>query len=205
MSHEIVVADGGSTDGTPDIAHSLGCTVVRTGPGRGGQLRAGVAATQSEWLLILHADARLDRAALREAEAALERSEVQHACWPLRIDAAGRWLRLVELGATLRWRLAGLAYGDQGLLVRRSLYAAAGGFPDLPIMEDVVLMRRLNRLARGTRFRHPIRADARRWTREGQVRGTLRNIALLALFLAGVAPARLARWYRAEPTAPPTR
>jgi hypothetical protein len=107
----------------------------------------------------------------------------------------------VERGAALRWRLTGLAYGDQGLLVRRSLYEAAGGYPDTRIMEDVVLIRRLARRARVERLAAPILADARRWRREGRVRGTLRNAALLTLFLAGVAPDRLARWYLPEPRA----
>jgi hypothetical protein len=106
----------------------------------------------------------------------------------------------VERGAALRWRLTGLAYGDQGLLVRRSLYQAAGGYPDTRIMEDVVLIRRLARLARIERLPAPILADARRWRREGRLRGTLRNAALITLFLAGVAPDRLARWYRPEPS-----
>ena len=96
------------------------------------------------------------------------------------------WLRWVERGAALRWRLTGLAYGDQGLLVRRSLYDAVGGYPDTRIMEDVVLVRRLARRRESLRLPAPILADARRWRREGRVRGTLRNVVLLSLFLAGV-------------------
>jgi hypothetical protein len=87
------------------------------------------------------------------------------------------------------------------LLVRRSLYEAAGGYPDTRIMEDVVLIRRLARRARVERLSAPILADARRWRREGRVRGSLRNAALLTLFLAGVAPDRLVRWYLPEPRA----
>jgi hypothetical protein len=83
--------------------------------------------------------------------------------------------------------------------VRRSLYEAAGGYPELGIMEDVVLIRRLGRLARVVRFRTPLLTDARRWTREGPVRASLRNVALLSLYLAGAPPDRLARWYAPEP------
>lgn len=167
--------------------------------GRGRQLRAGVAAARGEWLLLLHADARLSPAALAEAERAMAGEEVQHAAWPLAIDGAGARLRWIERGAALRWRLFGLAYGDQGLLVRRSLYDAAGGCPDVALMEDVALVRRLRRLAPMHRFRQPILADARRWAREGTLRSSLRNLALLLLYLAGVAPDRLARWYHPEP------
>jgi glycosyltransferase involved in cell wall biosynthesis len=173
--------------------------VVRAERGRGRQLRAGVAASRGEWLLLLHADARLSPAALREAELAMERREVQYAAWPLRIDGTDPWLRWIERGAALRWRLLGLAYGDQGLLLRRSLYETAGGFPDTPIMEDVELIRRLRRQAPMHRFRHPILADGRRWRREGAVRSSVRNVTLLLLHLGGVPAGRLARWYRPEP------
>ncbi len=173
--------------------------MVRAPPGRGRQLRAGVGASRGAWLLLLHADARVGAEALAEAERALGQPEVQHAAWPLAIEGDGAWLRWIERGAALRWRLLGLSYGDQGLLVRRSLYEAAGGFPDTPIMEDVELIRRLRRLAPMHRFRHPILADGRRWRREGAAGASLRNVSLLLLYLAGVRPERLARWYRPEP------
>jgi len=173
--------------------------VIASAPGRGRQLAAGVAAAVGSWLLVVHADARLGPAALAAAEAALARPEVSAAAWPLAIDGGDRWLRWVERGAALRWRLTGLAYGDQGLLVRRSVYEAAGGYPESRIMEDVVLIRRIAKLTRVERLSSPILADSRRWRREGRVRGTLRNATLLALFLAGVAPDRLARWYLPEP------
>jgi GT2 family glycosyltransferase len=176
-----------------------GCRVLRTDPGRGRQLRAGVAAALGKWLLVLHADTRMTPEALAEAVEALENDELQCACWPLAIDGEGAWYRVIELGAALRWRLFGLAYGDQGLLVRRSLYEAAGGYPDLGIMEDVVLIRRLSRLARIVRFRTPLVTDARRWAREGPIHASLRNLALLSLYLAGAAPDWLARWYAPEP------
>jgi rSAM/selenodomain-associated transferase 2 len=175
--------------------------VVASPPGRGRQLAAGARAATGDWLLVVHADARLPPSALRAAEAVLDRPEVQAAAWPLAIDGPGRWLRWVERAAALRWRLTGLAYGDQGLLVRRPLYHAVGGYPEIRIMEDVVLVRRLGRRTRITRLPQPILADARRWRREGQVRGTLRNAMLLTLFVLGADPDRLARWYRPEPRA----
>jgi hypothetical protein len=160
-----------------------------------------VAASSAEWLLVVHADARLPAPALRAAEAVLAREGPSAATWPLAIDGDGLWLRWVEWAAAVRWRLTGLAYGDQGLLVRRALYDAVGGYPATRIMEDVVLVRRLARRTRIARMPAPILADARRWRREGRVRGTLRNAALIALFLAGVPADRLARWYRPEPGA----
>ena len=182
------------------MAAERGCLVVRSERGRGRQLRAGVAAARGTWLLLVHADARLDAAAVAEAERAMAGGEIQYAAWPLAIAGKGRRLRWIERGAALRWRLFGLAYGDQGLLVRRALYEAAGGFPATAIMEDVALVRRLRRLAPMHRFRHAIVADGRRWAREGALRTSLRNVALLLLFVAGVPAERLARWYRPEAT-----
>jgi glycosyltransferase involved in cell wall biosynthesis len=200
------VADGGSQDGTATSARSLGCRVLEAPTGRGHQLRAGVEAARGEWLLILHADVRLVPPALAEAEAVITRGpeirpRIQCATWPLAIAHESIWFRWIELSAFLRWRLMGLAYGDQGLLVTRTLYDAAGGYPETAIMEDVVLIRRLARLDRITRFRYPILVDPRRWNREGRVAGSLRNFALVSLLLAGVAPERLERWYLPEPRA----
>jgi glycosyltransferase involved in cell wall biosynthesis len=174
--------------------------------GRGHQLRTGVAAARGEWLLVLHADVRVTPPALAEAEALIIqhsdiRPRIQCASWPLAIADQRGWFRWVELAADLRWRLLGLAYGDQGLLVSRSLYDAAGGYPETAIMEDVILVRRLTRLDRMARFRNPIMVDPRRWNREGRLGGSLRNLALLSLFLVGVPPDRLARWYLPEPRA----
>jgi rSAM/selenodomain-associated transferase 2 len=193
------VADGGSSDGTVELAAARGCAVVRSAAGRGRQLRAGVAASRGEWLLVLHADARIAADALAEAEASLRQPGLRAAAWPLAIDGDEAWFRWVEWGAALRWRLFGLAYGDQGLLVTRSLYDAAGGYPDTRILEDAALIRGIARLAPVRHFRQPILADPRRWGREGRARTTLRNWALLACFLAGVTPERLARWYLPEP------
>lgn len=152
---------------------------------------------------MLHADVRLQPAALAEAEAVITcgrglQPRVQLASWPLAVADKRVWFRWIELSSSLRWRILGLAYGDQGLLVSRSLYDASGGYPETAILEDVILVRQLNRLDRMTRFRHPIVVDSRRWQREGRIAGTLRNLAVLSLYLVGVAPDRLARWYLPE-------
>jgi rSAM/selenodomain-associated transferase 2 len=201
IEHHIIIADGGSTDGTIGIARAQGCRVVSTSPGRGRQLRAGIAEVPGAWVLVLHADVRLSPEALGEAESAMRRPGLQAAAWPLAIPLEGAWFRWVERGAELRWRVFGLTYGDQGLLLRRTLYEAIGGYPESPIMEDVEIARRIARVARIERLHHSIVVDPRRWTREGRVRGAIRNTALLLLFLSGVKPDRLARWYRPEPEA----
>jgi hypothetical protein len=121
------------------------------------------------------------------------------AVWRLAIDGAGWWLRAVELGALIRDRVGGLPYGDQGLLVRRRLFERVGGFPEIPIMEDVAIVRALRRCATVRRLDARLLVSDRRWRREGGFRTWLRNVGLMGAYLAGVPPTRLARWYRPEP------
>ena len=198
IDRRIVVADGGSTDGTAELARAAGATVVTSPPGRGIQLNAGAAAIEAEWLCFLHADVRVPPGARTALVDAVAR-EVDIGVWRLRIDTPARWARLMEAGARIRARLGGLPYGDQGLVVRRSVFETAGGFPNLPIMEDVALIRTLRRKRPVERFRADVLVSPRRWVREGPYRTWMRNSLLLSAFLCGVPPATLARWYRPEP------
>ncbi len=192
---EIIVADAGSADATCLAARSAGARVVPCPPGRAGQLNAGAAVARGGWLLFLHADSRLDaeaRAALRDVLA--QDAGVQAAVFRFRIDLPGVRKRFIEGGQQLREQLFGLAYGDQGLLVRRRAFTAAGGYPDLPLMEDVVLLRRLRRRHPVVRLPAALLTSGRRYRERGVVRTWLGHSVLIALFLAGVSPERLARW-----------
>lgn len=200
VAAHVVVADGGSTDGTPAVARAAGARVVRAAAGRARQMNAGAAALTTPWLCFLHADVRVPPEARLDLARAVADPAAVAAVWRLALDARGWWFRALEWGARLRDRAGGLPYGDQGLLVRRELFAALGGFADMPLMEDVDLVRRLRRRAPLIRLRSSVVASARRYRRDGPVRGWLRNASLIALYLAGVAPARLARWYRPEPS-----
>lgn len=199
IGRRVVVADGGSTDGTVERASAAGATVVTSPPGRGMQLNAGAAALDTPWICFLHADVRMPAEARLALTDAIARG-VEIAVWRLRIDTTDRWARVMEAGARIRDRVGGLPYGDQGLLVRRAVFAAAGGFPDLPIMEDVALIRALRRLGDLERLPAPLEVSPRRWVRAGPYRTWLRNSLLLSAFLCGVPATSLARWYRPEPT-----
>ena len=198
LDHHVVVADGGSTDGTREIAAEAGATVVTSPPGRGRQLNAGAAAMDTAWLCFVHADVRMPPAARGALVDAINRG-VDVGVWQLRIDTVDHWARVMEAGARVRDRIGGLPYGDQGVLVRRTVYTAAGGFPNLPIMEDVALIRALRRGRRIERLPAPLLVSPRRWVREGPYRTWLRNSLLLAAYMCGVPAVRLARWYRPEP------
>jgi rSAM/selenodomain-associated transferase 2 len=193
---EIVVADGGSRDETLAVAHAGGCRVVTASRGRGTQLIAGAAAAVGDWLLFLHADCRLPRGwdaavdVFVMAEGACGRAGYFDLGLDDPVPAARRLERLVA------WRCRNLAlpYGDQGLLISRTLYDAVGGFAPIPLMEDVDLARRLGR-RRLARLGMPCLASASRYNSGGYWRRPARNLFCLALYFAGVAPARIARLY----------
>jgi len=201
ISREVLVADGGSTDGTRDAARAAGARVVTTERGRGVQLRTGAALARAPMLLFLHADVRLDRNAL----ALLDKAALVPPPWAmtfrLRIDANGFSYRFIEWGANIRTRWAKLPYGDQGLLVRREDYIRAGGYPELPLMEDVVLVRALKQITPVHVLDAAVTVSARRFHRDGPLRRMLRNWILLSRFLAGTPADRLAARYAPEPTA----
>lgn len=194
---ELVVVDGGSRDGTPQLARQGGARVLHTQASRGWQLQCGVACTTAPWLLLLHADARLQPGwseALQRAMAAPE------AAWAfdLAVEGPAPALRLLELAVRLRSQLRQLPYGDQGLLLPRTLLARAGGIPGLPLMEDLVLIQRLQRLAPIHRLGCPLRVNGRRWRRHGVFGTAWRNARLRQAWRQGMSPQQLAERYYAS-------
>jgi rSAM/selenodomain-associated transferase 2 len=194
VAEEVIVVDGGSTDETVAIARAAGAAVVAAAKGRGSQLRAGAEAASGDWLLFLHADT-LPGLDWRAAAASHVRAHPgKAACFRFRLADPAWQARLVERGVALRVALLGLPYGDQGLLVPRTLYREVGGYRPLPLMEDVDLARRIGR-SRLRLLDETAATAADRWRRDGWLRRSAGNAALLLLYRLGVAPERLARRY----------
>ena len=192
--YEIVVADGGSDDATRERA-SEADLVLQTPRGRAVQQNAGAAAARGEVLLFLHADCWLEPGALEAIESALADAPTVGGCFRQTIEAPGIAYRVLEFGNALRVRTLGWAYGDQGLFVRREVFTALGGFPELHLMEDLYFAKRLKRAGRSQLLAQRIHVSPRRWERTGVIRQTLRNWRLIALAHCGVSPERLARDY----------
>jgi len=192
----VIVSDGGSTDGTREMAQAAGCRIVVGPRGRGRQLAAGARTADRPWRLFLHADTIVSP----EGWAAIERHMAQPggaglaASLRLAIDDPAWQARIIERAVEWRVRWLGLPYGDQGLLIQRDLYAAIGGYGDLPLMEDVEIMRRLGR------ERHAVldgeaRTSAARWRRRGWLGQTMLNLTCISLYRLGVPVERIAGLY----------
>ena len=194
---EVVVVNGDAGDAGLDRLRRRAAEVrwIDSEPGRGRQMNAGVRASSGRWLLFVHADARLGAgwlAALRDAD---ERPGVVGGAFRLTIASAHWMARVVEGGVAARTRWLRLPYGDQAFFVRRTAFDALGGYRRIALMEDVDFIRRLGRLGPLWFPAVSVRVSARRWERDGWLRRTASNWALLALYVAGVAPDLLARWY----------
>lgn len=191
---EIVVVDGGSTDGTRERA-ALADVVLESERGRAKQQNLGVEFSHGEILLFLHADCRLSDGAFEAIRFSMLDERTVAGCFEQRIDADGWLYRLLERGNAWRVRWFGMAYGDQGIFIRRSVFEELGRFADVKLMEDVLLMKRLRRRGRFVLLNDRITVSPRRWQKHGIVRQTLRNWLLLSLAMCGVSPDYLARFY----------
>ena len=191
---EIIVADGGSTDGTLSLSGEA--DVCLTAPrGRASQQNAAAAAASGDVLLFLHADCWLEPEAIPAIRSVLADDRIVGGCFQQSIDASGLRYRLLEWGNAQRVRACKWAYGDQGIFVRRQVFQRVGGFPDIQLMEDLFLMKRLKRIGRIALLDTRIHVSPRRWQQQGVIRQTLRNWSLLALAHCGVCPNRLAGFY----------
>jgi rSAM/selenodomain-associated transferase 2 len=191
----VIVVDGGSTDATVAVAQPHGARVLRAPRGRGGQLGAGIAACDQPWLLLLHADTRLDPAWPAAVAAHIADQPATAGYFRFTLDSDDPRARRLERLVAWRCRRLALPYGDQGLLIHRALLADIGGMPDLPLMEDVALVRRLGR-ARLRPLAAAALTSAAKWQRDGWRARSARNLLFLALYVCGVSPRLLARLYR---------
>ncbi|MGA8499327.1 MAG: TIGR04283 family arsenosugar biosynthesis glycosyltransferase [Xanthobacteraceae bacterium] len=192
---EIIVADGYSRDGTAQLAKPFADRVITVRRGRGAAMNAGAALGAGDALLFLHADTALPEDADRLIDAAL----VGRAWGRFDLRIAGRHPLLAVVARMINWRsrLTGIATGDQAIFVTRAAFEAVGGFPDLPLMEDIAISRRLKRLCRPFCIAMPVVTSGRRWEQNGVARTILLMWRLRLSYYLGVEPALLAELYDA--------
>lgn len=192
---EIIVVDNGSSDDTPHIvAANPGVVLARSAPGRGLAMNAGAAVSKGDVLFFLHADSRLPAQAQAAIRTALSDAHVIAGCFRLAFDRSSAALSFSAWMTRFDTRVT--TFGDQGYFIRRSAFEQLSGFAPWPILEDVDMRRRLQRLGVFRKLDLAITTSARRFARHGPLRQQLRNCLILSLYQLGVSPHRLARLYR---------
>jgi len=192
---EVIVVDGGSGDGTVETAEKAGFTVFSSPPGRARQLNLGARAAAGGILLFLHADTRLPSGFASTVIAALHDSGCSVGAFRLAIDEPTPALRFIACCANLRSRLLHLPYGDQALFTTRDIFAKAGGFAELAIMEDFLFVKKAQKLGSVLITEDYVTTSARRWKRKGILRTTMINQVMVAGYYLKIPPEKLALLY----------
>lgn len=190
---EVIVIDGGQDPELDRLADSPRTRVMRSAPGRGRQMNAGAAVATGEWLLFLHADSILPDGWL---DACRLLAEANAGWFQFALDDDAWQARVLEQLVAWRVKILTLPYGDQGLFVRRDVFVRLGGYRDMPLLEDVELVRRLVASGPVVSLPFPLRTSSRRWRHDGWWWRSARNVAIIVLYAWGVSPAVLVRWYR---------
>ncbi|MBU1283807.1 MAG: TIGR04283 family arsenosugar biosynthesis glycosyltransferase [Gammaproteobacteria bacterium] len=192
---ELILVDGGSSDGTCELALGRVDQLLRTASGRALQMNAGAAVARGEYLWFVHADTRVSVESLKSLRETLS----ERPLWgrfDVRLSGSGLALRLIGAMISLRSRLTGIASGDQGIFVARRHFEALGGYAPIPLMEDLQLCRRLRALTRPRCLRPPLATSSRRWEQHGIWRTVVLMWCLRLAYYCGASPEKLARQYR---------
>lgn len=192
--HELIIVDGGSTDNTLSIAEKYG-RVISSERGRAKQLNTGAASAIGDILIFLHADVWLEEGAFQAVESALSSGFVGGG-FHQKIDGKSILYRIIEITADMRGKYLKTFYGDSGIYIRRKDFERIGGFPDVPIMEEMGFSKELRKLGSTKLIKPHIHISARRWEGNGIVRTTVKNWLITFLYFMGFSLDRLAKLYR---------
>ena len=207
IADEVIISDGGSSDGTLDISQRSGAKIVKGRAGRGWQLARGAdcAAENADaddsrehsehYYLFLHADSQLSPRALTDISAHISQADPRAAVFTLGLDDRGFWPRHVEFWVRLRTLCLTLPYGDQGLLISRTLYEDVGGYPQWDLFEDVKIIKKIGRKDLRI-FKSKILTDAQKYRRDGYARRCFKNLGLIIRYGFGADPQALSKRYR---------
>ena len=197
--HEVIVVDGGSSDHTSAIARELADKVVDCARGRAHQMNAGAAVASGDVLLFLHADTQLPEQADRLIAGALLDQKIAWGRFDVRLSGKHFLLRIIESLMNFRSRISGIATGDQAIFVRRALFVQLGGYPEIPLMEDIALCKLLKRAARPANLSTRVVTSSRRWEQRGIIRTVVLMWRMRLAYALGASPQRLAKLYQLKP------
>lgn len=192
---EVIVVDGGSRDRTREIVTQMQAVVISSPRGRAEQMNRGATRAKGDILLFLHADTRLPASAIMDIRSALRDAQCVGGRFDVRLDGRSWVFWLIGNLISLRSRLTKVATGDQAIFVRRNVFEEIGGFPEIPLMEDIAFSRALKNKGRVVCLKSQVVTSTRRWEKEGVWRTVLKMWMLRLLFLAGISPVRLKRFY----------
>lgn len=194
--YEIIIVDGDPQGGTINAIRDSSVICIRSPKGRGLQMNAGAATARGEILIFLHADTTLPENALEKISRALQGKDFIGGAFDLKIDSDKLFLRYISVRASHRSRLNRIPYGDQAIFIRKNYFDQISGFREIPLMEDVDLMRRIKKDGKKIIILpDKVITSARRWESDGALYTTLRNQIILGLFYLGVSPHKLAKYY----------
>jgi len=194
---EIIVADGDSSGNTLKVVNDPDIVKVLSPKGRGLQMNAGANEANGEVLVFLHSDTDLPINAATAIRTALAEPNIVGGAFDLGIQSDRQIYKIIAAAASLRSRITRIPYGDQAIFIKKSFFFHMGGFQDIPLMEDVELMRRIKKKRCQIKILpNKVKTSPRRWQQEGPLYCTLRNWTIILLYLAGVSPAKLIHFYR---------
>ena len=194
--HEVIVVDGGSHDASMTLAEPWADQIIRTERGRARQMNAGAAIAHHDIWLFLHADTQLPHNAEQLIIEGLQKSGHQWGRFDVQLSGRHFLLRIIERSMNFRSRITGIATGDQAIFICRQLFQRAGGFPDIPLMEDIVLSHTLKRHGPPACLRQRVITSSRRWEQQGIIRTILLMWRLRLAHALGADPRRLAQLYK---------
>ncbi len=197
--HEVIVVDGGSSDHTPAIAREFTDQVIDSARGRAHQMNSGAAAASGDVLLFLHADTQLPDQADRLIAGALLDGKIPWGRFDVRLSGEHFLLRSIETLMNFRSRVSSIATGDQAIFVRRALFVRLGGYPEIPLMEDIALCKLLKRVARPANLSARVVTSSRRWEQRGITRTVVLMWRMRLAYALGASPQRLAKLYQQKP------
>lgn len=193
---EIIVVDGGSEDATVEIAGWFaGVKVMKSYRGRAAQMNVGAEAARGEYVLFLHADVSMDENCLSALRKEIREDAVPWGWFSITLDSPGFIFRALESGANLRNRVTGTPLGDHGIFARKEIFNKVGGFPEIPIMEDLEFVKRMKSVSEGREIKQPVTISVRRFEGSGIVKTFLTMWILRVLYYSGIPPQKLGQYY----------